>query len=139
MLSAAQITKIQNGISRMFDLLAGDTVIHVTKAGVKTTVYAIMYDWDEARAESLVVDEAGVRNENERYLLFENSYLASKSVTILPTDTFEINSELWQMSTKQPILKKLVPLAGIHDLTLITVRKAVELNTDLAGTISYTP
>lgn len=139
MLSQAQITKIQNGISRMFDMLAGDTVVHATKAGVKTTIYAIMYDWEEARAESLVVDEAGIRDENERYLLFENSYLTSKSVTIKPTDTFEINNELWQMSVKQPIRKKLVPLAGIHNVTLVNIRKAVELNTDLTGTISYTP
>lgn len=139
MLSQAQITKIQNGISRMFDMLAGDTVVHVTKAGAKTTIYAIMYDWEEARAESLVVDEAGIRDGNERYLLLENSYLASKSVTIKPTDTFEINNELWQMSVKQPIRKKLVPLAGIHNVTLVNIRKAVELNTDLTGTISYTP
>ena len=123
----------------MFDLLAGDTVIHVTKANVKTTLYAIMYDWDEARAESLVVDEAGIRNENERFLLFENSYLTSKSVTINPTDTFEIDSEIWQLSTKQAIRKRMVPLAGIQNITLVNIRKAVELNTDLTGSISYTP
>ena len=139
MLNQSQMTKIRNGISRVFDLLAGDTVIHVTKANVKTTLYAIMYDWDEARAESLVVDEAGIRNENERFLLFENSYLTSKSVTINPTDTFEIDNEIWQLSTKQPIRKRMVPLAGIQNITLVNIRKAVELNTDLTGTISYTP
>ena len=139
MLNQSQMTKIRNGISRMFDLLAGDTVIHVTKANVKTTLYAIMYDWDEARAESLVVDEAGIRNENERFLLFENSYLTSKSVTINPADTFEIDSEIWQLSTKQAIRKRMVPLAGIQNITLVNIRKAVELNTDLTGSISYTP
>ena len=123
----------------MFDLLAGDTVVHVTKANKKTTLLAIMYDWEEARAESLIADVAGVRNENERFLLFENQYLTTKGVDIKPTDTFEIDSELWQLSTKTIIRKKLVPIAGIHDFTLVNVRKAVELNTDLTGTISYTP
>lgn len=139
MLSAAHIAKIRAGFARMFDLLAGDTVVHVTKASKKTTLLAIMYDWEEARAESLIADVAGVRNENERFLLFENQYLTTKGVDIKPTDTFEIDSELWQLSTKTIIRKKLVPIAGIHDFTLVNVRKAVELNTDLTGTISYTP
>lgn len=139
MLSAANIAKIKAGFARMFDLLAGDTVVHVTKANKKTTLLAIMYDWEEARAESLIADVAGVRNENERFLLFENQYLTTKSVTIAPTDTFEIDNEVWQLSTKTIIRKKLVPIAGIHDFTLVNIRKAVELNTDLTGTISYTP
>lgn len=139
MLSAANIAKILAGFARMFDLLAGDTVVHVTKANKKTTLLTIMYDWEEARAESLIADVAGVRNENERFLLFENQYLTTKSVTIAPTDTFEIDNEVWQLSTKTIIRKKLVPIAGIHDFTLVNIRKAVELNTDLTGTISYTP
>lgn len=139
MISSAQITKIRTAFARMFSLLAGDSVTHVTKAAKKTTIYCIMYDWEEARAEGLLVDEAGVRDENERYLLFENSYLTTNSVTISATDSYEIGGEVWQMSNKAIIKKKLVPIAGIHSFTLITVRKAVELNTDLTGTISYTP
>lgn len=99
----------------------------------------MMFDWEEARAESLIIDEAGIRNENERYLLFENTYLASKSVTIQPTDTFQIDSEIWQLANKAIIKKKIVPIAGLQSFTLVTVRKAVELNKNTSGTISYTP
>lgn len=139
MISSSQITKIRNGLARAFGLLAGDSVTHVTKAGKKTTLYAIMYDWEEARAEGIFIDEAGVRNENERFLLFENSYLTTMSVTISPTDTYEIDSEVWQMSNKTILKKKIVPIAGIQNFTWVIIRKAVELNTDLTGTITYTP
>lgn len=139
MLSASQITKIRNGLAKAFGLLAGDSVTHVTKAGKKTTLYSIMYDWDEARAEGLFIDEAGTRDENERYLLFENSYLTTMGVSIAATDTYEIGSEVWQMSNKTIIRKKIVPIAGIQNFTWITIRRAVELNTDLTGTITYTP
>lgn len=139
MLSAAQITKIRNGLAKAFGLLAGDSITHVTKANVRTTLYSIMYDWEEARAEGIFIDEAGIRDENERYLLFENSYLTTMGVTISATDTYEIGGEVWQMSNKTIIKKKIVPIAGIQSLTWITVRRAVELNTDLTGTISYTP
>ena len=123
----------------MFDLLAGDSVTHITKTGTQTSLYSMMFDWEEARAESLIIDEAGIRNENERYLLFENTYLASKSVTIQPTDTFQIDSEIWQLANKAIIKKKIVPIAGLQSFTLVTVRKAVELNKNTSGTISYTP
>lgn len=139
MLRADQITKIRNGFRQMFDLLAGDSITHIKSNGTRTSIYAIMYDWDEAKAESLIIDEAGIRNENERYLLFENSYLTSKSVTIATTDTFEIDSEIWQISNKAIVKKKIAPIAGIQSFTWITVRKAVEINTDVTGTISYTP
>ena len=139
MLRSDQITKIRDGLSRMFALLAGDTVTHITKAGVRTQLLSIMWDWDQARAEGLVIDEAGIRNQNERFLLFEKTYLTSKSVTISATDTYEIDSELWQMSDSTPIVTRTVPICGVHNLIQVTIRKAVELNTDATGVITYTP
>ena len=139
MLGDAHKTRIANAFRKMFDLLAGDNVTHITKTGSQTSLYSMMFDWEEARAESLIIDEAGIRNENERYLLFENTYLTSKSVTIQPTDTFQIDSEIWQIANKAIIKKKIVPIAELQSFTLVTVRKAVELNKNTSGTISYTP
>lgn len=123
---------IRDEFERVWELIAGDLVTHVTKIGTETQLLTIMDD--ALVGEGLLFDAAGIRDHNTRDLCFLKSYLTANSVTILPTDHFKINGERWDFSEDMPIKDALNPLGGVQDIIIVRVRRATEL--DHSDTVS---
>ena len=137
MLDEYQIQQIREGFERGYRLIAGDTVVHVNGSnGKQTTVLAIAYD--QGTKEGLSIDDGGMLNKGVRDVLFLTSYLAANGITLVETDWFLIDGERWDFLEDAPIQRAVVPIAGIHNLILVSLRRAIELKQTSSQTGDYT-
>ena len=136
MLDNYQIQQIREGFERGYSLIAGDAITHVSgSTGKQTTLLAIGYDTEK---QGLVVDGGGLRAKNTREWIFLSTYLEANKVTLSETDWFLIAGERWDYLEDAPIQRAVVPIAGVHSLIIVTLRRAVELEQTSVKTGDYT-
>ena len=140
MLRQDQIDRISDAIAAGWTMVAGDAVTHVTASGTQTQLLTVKVDVsaNNKYSEGLSVDNAGVMLDEAMELTFLSSYLASKHVTLDVTDHFLINSDRWDYVKEAPIMAFQVPIAGIHNIVTVYVRRAVEQIQSTAGSGSFT-
>ena len=125
MLDDQQIQQIREGFERGYSLIAGDTITHVNGAtGKETTLLAIGYDLPGK--EGLHIDNGGSLDKAVREWIFLSTYLDAQGVTLSATDWFLIAGERWDFLAGHPIQRAVVPIAGIHCLIVVSLRRAVE-------------
>lgn len=125
MLDEYQIQQIREGFARGYSLIAGDAITHVSGAtGKQTSLLAIGYDL--ASREGLEVDHGGLLNKGVREWIFLSTYLDAQGVTLSETDWFLVGAERWDFLEGVPIQRAVVPIAGIHNLIIVSLRRAVE-------------
>ncbi len=78
-------------------------------------------------AEGLQIDNAGALLHGAREVMFLSSYLDAQGIDIHEVNYWLINGERWDFIVDAPLLTNIVPLAGIHNLITLYVRKAIEL------------
>jgi hypothetical protein len=123
--------EIERAFKELFELIAGDLVVHVTAGGTQTNLLTIMDDaW---YGEGLILDQAGIRDTNSRDLCFHKAYLTAAGVSLQPTDHYLINGERWDYQEDIAIKNALNPLSGIQEIVVIRVRRSVELDGTTAG------
>ena len=137
MLDDHQIQQIREGFERGYSLIAGDTITHVNGAtGKQTTLLAIAYD--QGSKEGLSIDNGGLLNKEVREVIFLSTYLEANGVTLAETDWFLVAGERWDFLEDAPIQRAVVPIAGIHSLIIVTLRRAVEPIQTSTQTGTYT-
>ncbi|MGC8602140.1 MAG: hypothetical protein ACP5VS_00460 [Desulfomonilaceae bacterium] len=136
MLNSYQKQQIADGISGAVTLLADDIITHVSAdTGVSTDITCMLYDSMIEAKEGINVDKGGIKDQDIREAVITKAELSAKSITINVADHFIIESERWDFSEKDKIQTKLVPIAGIHNIVRIRLRRAVELNHSENGTV----
>lgn len=129
MLRPGQITRIRNGIKRAHDLLAGDTITHVDFAtGTETDLICIFQDLDQQSFKGLQIDSSGMLDYKIYEVQFENSYLTTQAVSITEQDHFIFNSRLLDFIKGEELKKYIVPICGIHNLTVCRLEDSVRVN-----------
>ena len=109
--------------------MAGDKITHVSAAtGIATELTCMLYDSLIEAKEGISVDKGGIKDGDVREVVITKAELTGKSVTINVADHFINEGERWDFSEKDKIQTKLVPIAGIHNIVRIRLRRAVELN-----------
>lgn len=137
MLDEYQIQQIREGFERGYSLIAGDAITHVNgSSGKQTTLLGIGYDLPSK--EGLEVDHGGLLNKGAREWIFLSTYLDANKVTLSETDWFLIAGERWDFLEGAPIQRAVVPIAGVHSLIVISLRRAVEPNQTSAQAGTYT-
>ena len=96
---------------------------------IQKQLLTIAYDYDTGNkfSKGLEIDNAGAMLHDSRQLTFLSSYLDSQLVDIHDIDYWLINGERWDFIEEAPIQTALVPIAGIHNIIVVSVRKAIEL------------
>lgn len=138
MLNEHQIQQIREGFERGYSLIAGDAITHVSgSTGKQTSLLGIGYD--QPGKDGLSVDTGGLLNKNVREWIFLSTYLDASKVTLSETDWFLIAGERWDFLEGAPIQRAVVPIAGIHSLIVVSLRRAVEpiQSSSQAGTYTY--
>jgi hypothetical protein len=142
-MDATELTEIDAAFTELFDVLAGDPVTAVDAEGTETDLVGMRWEPDSEASrvfEGLKIDAAGMQDQQERNVLFLKSYLAEQEVDIVPTMSFLIDGERWDLAEGRPIRRDLAPLGGWQGLLMITIRKAVEINKSATGTtFTYEP
>lgn len=119
-------------------MIAGDFVEYHAPDGTETGLLTIMYDDERDKVGGLVVDQAGVREQSERELVFLEPYLAARNVELDPAGYFLILGQKWDFAEKEQIKKCQVPIAGIQSIIVVRVRYAIEQeSTSACGTLSF--
>lgn len=137
MLDEYQIQQIRAGFERGYSLIAGDAITHVNgSTGKQTTLLGIGYD--KTSKEGLEVDHGGLLNKGVREWIFLSTYLDAQKVTLSETDWFLVAGERWDYLEGAQIQRAVVPIAGIHSLIVVSLRRAVEPNQASAQTGTFT-
>jgi hypothetical protein len=131
---ADQKAKTEDALERVHNIVSGDSVIWVDKDDVQTALTCRMKDLDSAKSEGLEIDSAGWRMQQSRELSFLKRELTEKEVVIDPSGHFLIDTERWDLAEDESVKTATVPLAGIHNMVEVVVRRAVELNSSTPGT-----
>jgi hypothetical protein len=144
-MNAQELAEIGAAFEDVYEFLAGDAMTLIDPdaeddEGIDLVGIRWEPDTDRSTFEGLEIDAAGMRNQEERNVLFLKSYLVTKQATIVPTKHFLINGDRWDFAKDKPIRTELAPLGGWQGLLMVTIRKAVELNKSTAGTeFTYAP
>jgi hypothetical protein len=110
-------------------LLAGDYVVWVRESdGAQTGVLSVMSDSTTNDAkEGLDVGSGGLLQRNMRTLSFMTTWLSELGVDLRAAGWFLIQGDRWDLMKDEPVLEAQVPIAGIQNVTTVTVRRAGEL------------
>jgi hypothetical protein len=142
MLDSNTLAQIESGFSELYSLMAGDLVVWYSSESETTgkDLLTIRYDKEDRKRESLgdsgvIVSAAGLEDHAYQELIFLNSYLQAQSVTITVAGHFRVGGLRYDFQDEMPIDRHIVPIAGLHSLTICKVRKAVEIQETTSGTI----
>jgi hypothetical protein len=134
----SQITRIERALERGFNVIAGDFVVYHAPDGTETGLLTIMYDDEREKLPGLIIDQAGERAQSERELVFLEPYLVDRDVELDPAGYFLIMGKRWDFAKNEQIKECQVPIAGIHNIIVVRVRYAVELeSTSACGAFSF--
>jgi len=142
MLDSNTLAQIEEGFSVMYDLLAGDLVTWYSSetATTGTDLLTIRYDKEDRKREAqgdsgVMVTAAGIEDHAYQELIFLNSYLTAQRVTLTANGHFKIGGVRYDFEESMPIDRNVVPIAGLQSLTIVKVRKGVELQDTVAGNV----
>lgn len=140
----ASAQEFATGLEEGFRALRRETVVPrvlcVLSDGTEIPLRPLQWDTQATADEGLAIDQAGVRVQCERILIFLKSELNDEGITLDGTQWFQIDGERWDFSEGAQIADNIVPLGDVHNLVMIQVRKAVELNQSRAGAdFTYEP
>lgn len=107
---------------------------------IQKPLITIAHDYTSASkfTEGLQIDNSGATLQEARELTFLSSYLDALLIDIHDVDYWLINGERWDFIKDAPILTELVPIAGIHNIVVVSIRKAAELEQSQTVTGSFT-
>jgi hypothetical protein len=139
--SAQEITAANTHCLEFIPTLAFDGAIDsVSCVMARQTLLTVEYDFPTGNkfSEGLEIDNAGSRLHDARELSFLSTYLDAQGVDIHEVDYWLINGERWDFISEAPIQTHLVPIAGIHNIIGVSVRKAVELEQTISSNEGFT-
>jgi len=96
---------------------------------VSKPLVTVAYDYPTGNkfSEGLQIDNAGSVLQESRELTFLSSYLDAQLIDIHDVDYWLVNGERWDFLKDAPIQTAVVPIAGIHNIIVVSIRKATEL------------
>jgi hypothetical protein len=125
-----QVERVDAGIQKGFRLLAGD-IVTIVNGDSDIDVTCIMYDLETG--EGLTVDAAGIRSDVIREILILTTDISDFNFS--PECHFIIDGERWDLVSGDPIMSAVVPIGGLHNMTICWVTRATEIEkTDTEGT-----
>jgi hypothetical protein len=139
--SAQEITAANANGLKFIPTAAFDGAIDAVSCAMsRQTLLTVEYDFPTGNkfSEGLEIDNAGSRLHDARELSFLSTYLDAQGVDIHEVDYWLINGERWDFIADAPIQTHLVPIAGIHNIIGVSVRKAVELEQTISSNEGFT-
>ncbi len=104
-----------------WEFQAGETVTAVDPDGVEHELQTIDVPKDSISGQGIAIDQAGIRDQAQRYLRFHQSYLSQQGIELTPAWHFMIDGERWDPS-------KDAAIETYRFTVRISIRKSVELN-----------
>lgn len=107
---------------------------------VSKPLVTVAYDYPTGNkfSEGLQIDNAGSVLQESRELTFLSSYLDAQLIDIHDVDYWLVNGERWDFLKDAPIQTAVVPIAGIHNIIVVSIRKATELIQTETSTGTFT-
>lgn len=118
---------------------SGDIWIYVAPDGTEYSICTVDWSNAQARAEGLEIFGAGVADQEERILVFLKSYLEAAGVTKFDPagGYFKCAGVRYDFQADRPIIVHAGPSDDTSNLIWFTVRKAVELEHTVSGSIGF--
>jgi len=128
---ADQLTRIDAAFDKgIWGTLAGDYATFVSSTGVRyQNILCLNYNLKIESKPGLIVDEAGLRDQEIVELMFSKKIL--NSLKILPLDVagyWLIDGVRYDFAKKMEVLDKQNPVGGLHNFVVVRVRQSAELN-----------
>lgn len=122
------------GFEGLFKELAGDPITWVDAEGTETDLTCLWADVaNKDDNEGLIVTSGGTAVGGMGEATFFEPMLTEKGVTFDGTGYAIRFGERWDLAEGQPVLRHQMPLAGLHLVVTVRLRKAVELNKTIPG------
>lgn len=139
MLRQSQIDRIRAKFKQAHDLLAGDTITHVNfHNGHQTDLLCIFADLDQESFKGIQIDGSGIVASAIYEVQFENSYLLEQGVTISEDDRFYKDGRLLEFAKSEQLKRYIVPIAGIHNFTVIRLVDNTQFNQETPSNEEWT-
>jgi len=126
-MTPTQINRVTSALARAWGVIAGDTITHIAPDETQTELVCIFFDTTGASDEGVSVGGAGITQGAIREVSFLRETLDTAGVTITAESRFLIDGALWDvMANEGHIYEAQVPIAGIHNIISVFIRKAIE-------------
>lgn len=131
MLRQSQINRIQNGLKKAHDLLAGDYITHVSyQTGTETQLLCIFADLDQESYKGIQIDPSGVLGNAIYEVQFEKENLEDVGITISEADHFIKDGKRLDFAKSESLKKYLVPICAIHNFTIIRLIDSTQFESE---------
>lgn len=114
----------------LFGVLAGDYVTYVAPDGKQyKDLLCICHNLvAEGRREGIIVDHTGIREQGILEMVFSKDRLATAGVTVDLDGYWIIDGERHDFAKDEEIQDRVNSVGGLHNLLIVRVRRAAELN-----------
>lgn len=123
------VTTNDNGLSFTPTIDFNGALDAISCVLVQKPLVTVAYDYPSGNkfSEGLAVDNSGLTLHETRELTFLTSYLDAQLVDVHEVDYWLVNGERWDFLKDAPIQTALVPIAGIHNIVVLSICKAAEV------------
>jgi hypothetical protein len=136
-INAPALRKIRSAIKAIYSYAANESLVCVSKAGVSTTVNALIQNTTSV-TDSLVVDQAGSRFGTYVEATVHTDELTSNNIVLDNIVYFKIDGDRYDYTVTDGPNSKIVPLGPLHNLVILYLNRAVELeSSSTVTTIGY--
>jgi len=125
--------QIRDGFVEGLGEIAGDEITYHNKEFSKQ-LRCIKWLDDTQYAEGIIVGSNGIRDIKCLHVLFLEDWLEGTEIEV--TGYFVDSQGRWDFVEDFPILDKINPIAGIHNLVHVKLRRAEEYNNSSDGEFS---
>ena len=131
-----QLSRIDAAFDKgIWGTLAGDHVTFVDGSGKQhPNILCMVYNLKIEHKPGLIVDEAGLREQETIEIMFSKKILVAAG--LFPLDVagyWIIDGIRFDFAEAMEVLDKQNPVGGLHNLVVVRVRQAAELNQTVAG------
>jgi hypothetical protein len=134
MLRQSQIDKIQRGLKKAHDLLAGDVITHVSAAtAIETEILCIFSSLDQESFKGLQADHSGILDNAIYEVQFEKLSLDAANIEINPADWFIKDGKRLEFAKSEDIKEYVVPICAIHNFIIVRLVDSVQINHTTSG------
>lgn len=121
--------QITDALYEVHTVLFGDVLIAVDSEGVQKSFNCLVEDFVRVSADSMVIDQAGIRDVEIRTVVAHNRHLDDQGIDLDATLYFvDADGRRWDYSEEDMIARAIVPIDGAQCMTQFRLRKSEEVN-----------
>lgn len=126
---------VSDALFQVHELLFGDVLTSVDIEGNHKSFNCLMEDFVRVSADSMVIDQAGIRDIEVRTVIAHNTHLEAQGINLDATLYFlDADGKRWDYSEEDMIARAIVPIDGSQCMTQFRMRKSEEVNRTDADT-----